>query len=183
MNEIKKTDKNSLLKHSLGIKNQTRRLVWSIAWTILVRPIPRTIGNSWKLFILRIFGAKVASNSLIYSSASIYDPKNLIMENGACIGPNVDCYNVDIVHIGINALISQKTYLCTASHKINDSSFDLITAPIIIEESAWVAADAFIGMGVTVGKNAVVGARACVFKDVPANTIVGGNPAKFLRNK
>jgi len=172
-----------LLKHRLGLKNHLYRFLWSVSWTIFVRPIPRTFCNSWKLFILRFFGAKVASTALVYSSASIYDPRNLIMENGACIGPKVDCYNVDMIHIGVNALISQKTYLCTASHNFHDVAFELITAPITIEDNAWVAADAYIGMGVTVGKNAVVGARSSVFKDVPPNVVVGGNPAKFIKNR
>jgi putative colanic acid biosynthesis acetyltransferase WcaF len=105
------------------------------------------------------------------------------MENGSCIGPKVDCYNVDTVHLKENSLVSQKTYLCTASHDIVGSGFKLITAPIIIEKKAWVAADAFVGMGVTIGENSVVGARSSVFKDVPPNVIVGGNPAKIIRNR
>ena len=55
--------------------------------------------------------------------------------------------------------------------------------PIVIEAQAWVAADAFVGMGVTIGEGAVVGARAAVFKDVEPWTVVGGNPAKFIKNR
>lgn len=57
----------------------------------------------------------------------------------------------------------------------------LITAPIVIEDQAWVAAGTFIGMGVTIGQGAVVGARAAVFKSVEPWTVVGGNPAKFIK--
>jgi putative colanic acid biosynthesis acetyltransferase WcaF len=59
----------------------------------------------------------------------------------------------------------------------------LISAPITIEEQAWVAADAFVGMGVTIGKGAVVGARASVYADVEPYTVVGGNPAKFIKKR
>lgn len=59
----------------------------------------------------------------------------------------------------------------------------MISAPIQIEDQAWVAADSFIGMGVTIGQGAVVGARACVFTDVDSWTIVGGNPAKILKKR
>ena len=79
--------------------------------------------------------------------------------------------------------MSQGAYLCTASHDISDSLNPLVTAPIIIEDQAWVAADAFVSMGVTVGQGAVIGARACVFKDVEPWTVVGGNPAKFIKRR
>ncbi len=80
-------------------------------------------------------------------------------------------------------IVSQKTYICTASHDITHSLHPLITAPIIIEDQAWIAADAFIGMGVTIGQGSVVGARSSVFKDVEAWTVVGGNPAKFIKRR
>ena len=117
------------------------------------------------------------------SSQLIAEFTKLILEDGAVIGPEVDCYNVDFVHLGKGVVVSQKVYLCTASHDIDDESFRLITSPITIHHHAWIAADAFVGMGVTVGENAVVGARSSVFKDVPANVIVGGNPARFIRNR
>ena len=79
--------------------------------------------------------------------------------------------------------ISQGAYLCTASHDIMDKNNPLITAPIHINSFAWIASDAFIGMGVTVGEGAVVGARAAVFKDVEPWTVVGGNPAKFIKKR
>lgn len=101
----------------------------------------------------------------------------------ACLASDVDCYNVARITIGDNTTISQGAYLCTASHDITDPLNPLITAPIVIEDQTWVAAHAFIGMGVTIGQGAVVGARAAVFKDVAPWTVVGGNPAKFLKNR
>jgi putative colanic acid biosynthesis acetyltransferase WcaF len=59
----------------------------------------------------------------------------------------------------------------------------VVSAPIIIGASAWVAADAFVGMGVAIGEGAVVGARASVYKDVEAWTIVGGNPARYIKKR
>ena len=79
--------------------------------------------------------------------------------------------------------MSQGAYLCTASHDISDSLNPLVTAPIIVKDQAWIATDAFVGMGVTVGQGAVIGARACVFKDVEPWTVVGGNPAKFIKRR
>ena len=96
---------------------------------------------------------------------------------------DVDCYNVDKVIIGANSTISQKSYLCTASHDVSKSSNPLITAPIIIEEQVWIGAGVFIGMGVVVGKGVVVGATSSVYKSVNPWEIVGGNPAKFIKKR
>lgn len=90
---------------------------------------------------------------------------------------------MDVIHIGANTTVSQGAFLCTASHDITNSLNLLITAPIVIEDQAWVAADAFVGMGVTIGQGAVVGARAAVFKNVEPWTVVGGNPAKFIKRR
>ena len=92
-------------------------------------------------------------------------------------------YCVDKVYIGPHATISQFTHLCTASHDIHCPHMRLITAPIRIEASAWVCADAFVGPGVRIGDGAVVAARAVAVKDVEPWTVVGGNPAKFIKRR
>lgn len=176
-------DEKSFLKHRQSKSFLIYRLLWQVVRTIFILPVPGSMCNSWKTFWLRLFGAKIGKNVLIYSNAKIYNPSKLIMDNGSVLGPDVDCYNVDFVHLGKRAIISQKAYLCTASHDIDDVKFQLITKPITIGEHAWVAADSFVGMGVTIGKNAVIGARSSVFKDVPPNVVVGGNPARILRNR
>lgn len=173
----------SKYKNALSRKNQLIRMVWSIVWGVFARPLPRSVGSGWKRFLLRLFGAKIAPTAIVYSSAKVYYPANLIMETYACLASDVDCYNVAPVHIGANSTISQGAYLCTASHDITNPLNPLITAPIVIEDQAWVAAGAFIGMGVTVGQGAVVGARSAVFKSVEPWTVVGGNPAKFIKKR
>ena len=152
-------------------------------WLILARPIPRRFCLPWKIFLLRLFGAKIDKKAVIYSSVKIYMPWNLEMHEYSCLGPEVDCYNADKVILKAYATISQKAYLCAASHDISDPNHRLITAPIVVERQAWVATDAFIGMGIVIGEGAVVGARACVFKSVEPWTVVGGNPAKFIKNR
>lgn len=169
--------------NALSRKNQMVRMVWSIVWGIFARPLPRSIGSGWKRFLLRLFGAKIAPTAIVYSSAKVYYPANLVMEAFSCLASDVDCYNVAPILIGANSTVSQSTYLCTASHDITNPLNPLITAPIVIEDQAWVAAGAFIGMGVTVGQGAVVGARSAVFKSVEPWTVVGGNPAKFIKKR
>lgn len=159
------------------------RVLFSIVWTIFARPFPRRTLNKWKVFILKFFGADVKWTSVVYSSASIYYPSNLVMGEYSCLASKVNCYNVDKIIIGDNATISQGTYICTASHDISKPQLPLITKPIVIKDQVWVAADAFIGMGLTIGEGAVVGARAVVTKDVESWTVVGGNPAKFIKKR
>ena len=164
--------------NALSRKNQVIRLLWSVTWAIFARPLPRSVGSGWKRTLLRIFGAKIDKTAVVYSTARVYYPANLVMGRYSCLASDVDCYNVAPITIGDNTTISQGAYLCTASHDITDPLNPLITAPIIVEDQAWVAAHAFVGMGVTIGQGAVVGARAAVFKDVAPWTVVGGNPAK-----
>jgi len=166
-----------------GISNKVRRLVWNFSYWILFRPFNFPLFRGWRNFVLRMFGAKISVTANIYASAKVWAPWNLEMADYACLGSEVDCYNQGKIIIGANTTISQKTYLCSSSHDISDSKHALILEPIIIEDQVWIAADAFIGPGVTIRQGAVVGARAAVFKDIEAWTVVGGNPAKFIKKR
>lgn len=173
----------SKYENHLGHKHQVMRLLWSVTWTLCARWLPRSVGKGWKNILLRLFGAKIAKTAHVYSSAKVYYPANLTMGEYSCLASDVDCYNVAPITIGANTTVSQGTYLCTASHDVHDARHPLITAPIIVEDQAWIGARAFVGMGVTIGQGAVVGATASVYKDVEPWIIVGGNPAKFIRER
>ena len=136
---------------SLGIRHQIIRMLWIICWGMLASWIPRSLASGWKRFLLRLFGARIAPNAIVYSTAKIYYPANLTMDEYACVASNVDCYNVAHIHIGKFATVSQGAMLCTASHDITSPTHDLITSPITIGPQSWVGAGAFIGMGVTIG--------------------------------
>lgn len=170
-------------KNHLGRKHQIVRLMWEITWAVCARWLPRSVGSGWKRWLLRRFGAKLADTAVVYSSARVYYPANLVMGELACLADNVNCYNVDLVELEEGVTVSQDTMLCPGSHDIYSVGHELITAPIRIKKHAWVAVGAFVGMGVTVGEGAVVGARAAVFRDVEPWTVVGGNPAKFIKKR
>ena len=160
-------------------------MLWTLTWLLLFRPSPRP-AHAWRRLLLRIFGAKLGRRVHPYPSAKIWAPWNLKLGHNAWLGPHVICYNQALVELEDNATVSQYSYLCTAGH---DSRFELsphhslITAPIIIKRSAWIGTKAFIGMGVCIGEGAIVGATASVYKSVDKMTIVGGNPAKFIKNR
>ena len=161
------------------LANRIMRILWRAVWWLAYRPSP-IISHAWRSFLLRLFGAKIGTGAHPYPSVKIWAPWNLEMGAHSGLGPDVDCYCVDRVVIGAWATVSQYSYLCTATHEYRDPTMPLVTAPIVIGERAWVAADAYIGPGVTIGEGAVVGARSSVYRDVEAWTVVGGNPAKLI---
>lgn len=165
------------------LTNKIKRFVWNICYWFIFRPFSLGPFRYWRILVLRIFGAKLDSKANVYASTKIWAPWNLEMGAYATLGPNVDCYNQGRVTIGANTTISQKTYLCASSHDIADPKIKLILKPILIEDQVWVAADSFVGPGVIIKQGSVVGARSSVFKDVAPWTVVGGNPAKFIKER
>jgi putative colanic acid biosynthesis acetyltransferase WcaF len=168
---------------SFSRSNKLGRICWNITYWIMFRPFGSGYFRAWRSFVLRIFGAKLSPQVNIYASAKIWAPWNLEMGEYACLGPNVNCYNQGKISIGAHTVVSQDAYLCASGHDITDPKFTLILKPIVIEDQVWVAADAFIGPGVTIKQGAVVGARAAVFKDVESGAVVGGNPARFIKKR
>ena len=165
-----------------SFRNKTARALWGVTWALVFRTSPRVF-HGWRRWLLQLFGARLGRGVRVYPSVRVWAPWRLEMGDYSCLGPEVDCYCVAPIRIGAHVVISQYTYLCSASHDHERSDFPLIAESIIVGGGAWVAADAFIGMGVTIGEGAVVGARASVFKDVDPWTIVGGNPARFIKKR
>lgn len=160
-----------------------KRVLWGIVWTLLFRPSPRVKFDGWRVMLLRAFGAKIGSNVLIANTVKVLMPWNLNIGNSSWVGWHVDIYNYAPVTIGSNAVVSQYSYLCTGTHDYTDPGFPLIWFPITIEDEAWVAADCFVGPGVTVGKRAIAASRSVVVKDLPAGMICAGNPCKPLKER
>ncbi len=166
--------------HSL--RNKIGRALWNITWTLFYQPSPKMF-HSWRRFLLRSFGARIGQGAFAYPSAKIWAPWNLEMRDHSCLGDNVDCYCVDQISIGARAVVSQYSFLCTATHDIESSGLALRTAPIVIGDGAWIAADVFVGPGVTIGEGAIVGARSSVFRNIAAWTVAHGSPAKAARKR
>ena len=176
-----------LTKHTPGyvpVSVKIRRAVWNTVCFFLFRPFPTQLFHFWRISVLKMFGAKLKWDSVVYSSAKIWAPWNLEMGHRACLGPETICYNQDKVVLEDDVVVSQYSYLCTASHDVNKQNTahgSLVTAPIWIREKAWIGSRAFVGLGVCIGKAAVVGATASVYKDVEDCHVVGGNPARTIK--
>ncbi len=169
------------LEHSpYSLRQKLLRGLWDVVWLMFFRYSPRFC-QAWRRFLLRCFGASIARDAHTHPSTRIWAPWNLRMEKCSTLSHHVDCYCVAPVTLSEYAIISQYSYLCTATHDFEQRGRPLVSKPITIGAGAWVCADVFVGPGVTVGEGAVVGARAAVFKDVEPWTIVGGNPSRFIR--
>lgn len=165
------------------IWNKLHRLIWNVACLLLFRPFSFPLFKHWRNFVLRCFGAKVGKGSIIHASAVIWAPWNLEVGQVTCIGPNTIIYNPGKIILGNKVAISQYAYLCTATHAYETKLNTLYWKTITIHDRVWVAARAFIAPGITIGEGAVIGATASVFKDVEPWTVVGGNPAKFIKKR
>lgn len=159
-----------------------RRLIWRIVSLFLFRPFSLPFFNGWRIFLLRCFGAKLHSSCHIYASVYIPAPWNLQMGEQSTLGSQVKLHLGETI-IGRKVTVSQRSYLCSATHKITSINTPFLPGVIHINDFAWVAAETFVMMDVTIGEGAIVGARAAVFKDVASWTVVGGNPAKFIKDR
>lgn len=139
------------------------------AWAMLAEPVTRSIlcPPSVRAKVLRAFGATIGTNVNIRNDVRIHWPWKLTIGDNTWIGVGSYLLNLEPITIGDDVCISQQAFLCTGSHKADDQAFEYDNAPITIKDGSWVAARATILRGVTVGRDAVVGATALVVKDVP----------------
>jgi len=155
-------------------------LLWSIAHTLLFRPTPKYC-NPWRLYLLRLFGAKIVGRPFVAASAIIKMPWNLTLEHRACLGPESEVYNLGPVTLKASATISQQAYICAGTHDFTRPNLPLVVGPIVLGEDCFIGARAFLMPGVIIGQGAVIGACSVVTADMPAWTICAGNPCKPLR--
>jgi putative colanic acid biosynthesis acetyltransferase WcaF len=164
------------------LSHRLERAVWTLVWGLLGSWTPTPLFG-WRRFLLRLFGAKLAPTAKVYPGVKVWYPRNLRMERFACLGPGVNCYDMAQITLEEHALVSQGAHLCGGTHDVDDEHFQLKARPIRLGSNAWVASEAFVAPGVTLGEGAVLGARGVAFKDLDAWSIYGGNPAQFLRKR
>jgi acetyltransferase-like isoleucine patch superfamily enzyme len=130
-----------------------------------------------------IIGSEIDASSIIF--VPFYTNFGQFITIGKNVFINHACSFLDMGGITIedNVLIGPKVNLITENHPLNpDDRKALICKPIVIKRNAWIGAAATILQGVTIGENSIVAAGAVVTADVPPNSIVGGVPAKFIKD-
>ncbi|MCF6763001.1 putative colanic acid biosynthesis acetyltransferase [Pseudomonas fragi] len=169
-----------VMPHNFRGKNPLICQLWWIVQSCFFSTSPQFM-YKWRVFLLRLFGAKIGQNVIIRPTARITFPWKLSVGDNSWIGDHVEVYNLERITIHSNSVISQRSYLCTGSHDPASRTFRIYAEPIVIEEGAWIATDVFIAPGVTVGRNALVGARSSLFTDAKADYVYVGYPAKPIK--
>ncbi|OYP34095.1 putative colanic acid biosynthesis acetyltransferase [Rhodopirellula sp. MGV] len=167
---------------SFSLRNRLLRVLWNFVWAVFASWTPPPL-HRYRVALLRLFGADVDWSAHVYGSARVWLPANLQMGPHSCLGPQVNCYCMGPIRLAAGAIVSQETTLCAGTHDPNDPDFQLIAKPIVIGEKAWVAAEVFVGPGVTIAERSVVGARCVLFKNTEPDGIYVGNPAKLVGHR
>lgn len=167
---------------SYSFSHRLFRAAWWGTWLLLAAWTPPPL-HGWRRMLLQLFGARMGKGARVYGSARVWYPPNLQMGDNAVIGWRVNCYCQGPITLGDHAVVSQFAHLVSSTHNIDRPGFQLETRPIHIGSHAWVAANAFVGPGVSVGEGAVLGACGVAVRDLPAWTIHAGNPARYIRDR
>ena len=154
--------------------------LWWIIQSTLFSMSPQFM-YGWRRFLLRCFGAKVGVKVLIRPSSKVTYPWKVKIGDNSWIGDDVVLYSLGEIEIGNNVVLSQRSYVCAASHDYSSEAFDIFSDKVKLEDGVWIATDVFIAPGITIHKGAVVGARSSVFKDIPEAMVCVGNPAKAIK--
>jgi len=162
-------------------KEYIKRFLWSLAFPFF-RYSPRK-AFFWRKFLLVIFGAKIGRRVHIYPSVKIYLPWMLEIGNDSSIGEWTLIYNLGKVTIGNRSTISHMSHICAGTHDYNNLELPLKRLPIKIGSQVWVCSNVFVGPNTNIGNDSIVGAGSVVIKDVPENSIVGGNPAVKIKDR
>lgn len=183
MSNKKKTDLTSYDNKSYQPgKNGLIQALWYFT-NVLFFLNPLNPVSSLKVFLLRLFGAKVGKGVVIKPAVNIKYPWRLKIGNHSWIGEKVWIDNLADVEIGDNCCLSQTAMLLCGNHNYKKSTFDLITRKIILENGVWIGAYAVVTLGVICGSHMVLTVNSVLTQDAEPYKIYSGNPAKPLKTR
>lgn len=154
--------------------------LWVMAKCLFfLNPVPWP--SAIRVALLRAFGATIGEGVVVRAGVNITFPWRLRVGDFVWFGEEVLVLSLAEVVIESHVCLSQRAFLCTGSHDFRSPGFNLVTKPITIRRSCWVAAQAFIAPGVEIGEGSMVAAGSVVLKDVPPQSFVQGNPAVVVK--
>jgi putative colanic acid biosynthesis acetyltransferase WcaF len=159
-----------------------KRTVWFfINALIFINPLMPV--NGLKIWFLRLFGAQVGQGVVIKPNVNIKYPWHLTIGNHVWIGEKVWIDNLAPVMIHDHVTLSQGAMLLTGSHNYKSETFDLTVNKIILEEGAWVGAQAVVCPGVTCFTHSILAVGSVATKNLEPYFIYQGNPAERKRER
>ena len=136
-----------------------------------------------KVRLLRAFGARVGRGVVIKPGVNVKYPWRLTVGSHVWIGEGVWIDNLAPVTLGNHVCLSQGAMLLCGSHDYTRPTFDLRTAPIVLEEGCWIGARATVCPGVTAGSHSVLAVASVATRPLLPHTVYQGNPAVAKRKR
>lgn len=165
-----------------SFKLKLKIYLWKLVNKTIFRIIPNQIRKP-RILMLRFFGANLKSTVFISRSSNIEHPWNLTMGHLSSLGDNSWVYCLDKIIIGAKCTIGKDSYLITGTHEVTDIHFCQITKPIVIKDGSWITTGVYIMPGVVIEKFTIVAAKSLVTHNTLPFSIVGGNPARFIKDR
>lgn len=156
-----------------------KEALWRLCQGLFFQPLWH-MPSALRVWLLRLFGAKIGIGVVIRAGVNISFPWRLELGDHVWLGEEVMILSLAPVKIGSNVCISQRAFLCTGSHDHRKDTFDLVVKPIVVGNGCWVASSAFLGPGVELPAGTVVGAGTVVLKSPDAACLLVGNPPRIL---
>ena len=163
-------------------KNGLIRFLWYFT-NVLFFLNPLNPISSLKVFLLRLFGAKVGKGVVIKPSVNIKYPWRLQIGINSWIGEKVWIDNLAEVKIGDNCCLSQGAMLLCGNHSFKKTTFDLITGKIILENGVWIGANAIVTPGVVCGSHMVLTVNSVLSQNAEPYKIYSGTPANSKKSR
>ena len=170
--DLSKYDNNS---YNPG-KNSLIRFFWYFTNVFFLKN-SLSIINFIKIFLLKLFGAKIGKGVVIKPSVNIKYPWKLKIGNHVWIGENVWIDNLANIEIGDNVCLSQGAMLLTGSHDYTKTTFDVIVGKIVLEEGVWIGAQSIVYPNIVCKSHSILGVNSVATKNLDAFFIYHGNPA------
>ena len=157
-------------------------LAWFLLNPILINnylPLP----VSFKVAVLRWFGAKIGTSVMIKPGVNIKYPWLLTIGDYVWVGEKVWIDNLSMVSIGNNVCLSQGAMLLTGNHDYRRPTFDLVTKPIWLADGVWIGAQSVVCPGITCQSHSVLAVGSMATRDMESYGIYQGNPAVWVRKR
>lgn len=160
-----------------------RRAMWADLRLRLLADLGYLPSHRLRNFFYRRAGLTLPASSSIHWRAEFYHPGGVVVGDNCVIGDSAFLDGRDGITFGSNVNVGSHVSVYTRQHDVDSPDFAEVGGPVQVGDRAWIASHAIVLPGVTIGEGAVVAAGAVVTKDVDPFTLVGGNPARYIRDR